>query len=97
MKSGNPRFCGTELKPIFNSGRGAFEGCVHGADIRVWNTNRGWLSSAYFSFYGVQLATSLHSTSEVSSLLSLRGMIRNFQRSLMPFEPKPRKKGGKRG
>ena len=86
----NPRFCGVELEPMPYAAAKfhAFEGEVHGANVRVWETAKGWLSSAYFSFYGIEIKESLHSASAASSLLSLRGRIRNLQRALLPFEPK---------
>ena len=93
-KSGNPRFCGVELEPMYHArtAKLAFSGMVHGAEVAVWQTTKGWLSSAYFSFYGIQIEESLHSASAASSLLSLRGRIRNLHRSLVMFEPKKRAK-----
>jgi hypothetical protein len=93
MKTDKPRFCGVDLDPMpYAAARfSAFEGEVHGANVRVWQTSKGWLSSAYFSFYGIEVKEELHSSSWKSSLLSLRGRIRNLQRALLLFEPKKRK------
>lgn len=87
-----PRFCGVELKPVFHAktARGAFEGEVHGAHVRVWLTTRGWLSDAYFSAWGISLPMGIHAESAAASLLSLRGSLRNLQRKLALFEPKKR-------
>jgi hypothetical protein len=88
MTTKNPRFCGVELVPIGFAGY--FEAEVYGASVRVWRTPEGWLSSAWFSFYGVEIKEGLHSSSWKQSLLSLRGRIRNMRRSLELFEPTSR-------
>ena len=87
-KTYNPRFCGVELPRVGQTN--IYEAVVHGANVRVLLTKRGWLSSAYFSLYGIEIREDMHAASWKASLLSLRGRIRNLHRSLAPFEPKKR-------
>lgn len=89
-----PRFCGVELQlEIAIVGSFEYQGDVHGAFVRVWQTRSGWLSSAWWQLSGATLTTGLHAASPEASLRSLRGMIGNLHEATGKFVPKRRSKG----